>query len=96
MEALKQIKRIPKNHELRIKIPQNIPENQTVEVILIIKKRQKDFKQKINELKQITNDVIFLEDMGEISKDFGSVESSLVYRDRDGETNGISHQKKVA
>jgi hypothetical protein len=75
MEALKQIKRIPKNHELRIKIPQNIPENQTVEVILIIKKRQRDFKQKINELKNTTKDEIFQEDMREISKDFVSVDS---------------------
>ncbi len=75
MEALKQIKRIPKNHELKIKIPQNIPENQTVEVILIIKKQQKDFKQKINELKYAEKDEIFQEDLKEISKDFESIDS---------------------
>ncbi len=75
MEALKQIKRIPKNHELKIKIPQNIPENQTVEVILIIKKRQKNFKQKINELKYAKKDERFQEDLRDISKDFESVDS---------------------
>ncbi len=64
-----------KNHELRIKIPQDIPENQTAEVVLIIKKRQKDFRQKINELKHTTKDEIFQEDMREILKDFESVDS---------------------
>ena len=29
MEALKQTLKIPKDHELRIKIPQNIPENES-------------------------------------------------------------------
>ena len=38
MEAIKQIVRIPKNHEIRIKIPQDVPENEIMEVILIIKK----------------------------------------------------------
>nr|QNO50411.1 hypothetical protein CKJHOKLD_00032 [Methanosarcinales archaeon ANME-2c ERB4] len=40
MEAIKQIVRIPKDHEIGIKIPQYLPENETVEVILIIKKCQ--------------------------------------------------------
>jgi vacuolar-type H+-ATPase subunit H len=46
-----------------------------VEVILIIKKRQKDFKQKINELKHTAKDEIFQEDMREISQDFESIDS---------------------
>ena len=46
-----------------------------MEVILIIKKRQKDFKQKINELKYTAKDEIFQEDMREVSKDFDSVDS---------------------
>lgn len=75
MEALRQIVRIPRNHELKIRVPQNIPENETVEVILIIKERQKNFIQRINELKYASKDNIFLEDMQEISRDFEPVDS---------------------
>ena len=75
MEALRQIVRIPRDHELKIRVPQNIPENETVEVILIIKERQKKFKQRIKELKYASKDNIFLEDMQEISRDFEPVDS---------------------
>ena len=34
MEAIKQIAHTPKNHEIRVKIPQHIPENELVEVIV--------------------------------------------------------------
>ena len=74
MEAVKQIVRIPKDHEIRIKVPRDIPENETIEVILIMKNRQDGFKQKIRELKNATKDKLFLEDMKEISDDFGSVD----------------------
>jgi hypothetical protein len=70
MEALRQIVRIPRDHELKIRVPKNIPENETVEVILIIKERQKNFKQRINELKYASKDNKFLDDMQEISRDF--------------------------
>ncbi len=75
MEALRQIVRIPRDHELKIRVPKNIPENETVEVILIIKERQKNFKQRINELKYASKDNKFLDDMQEISRDFESVDS---------------------
>ncbi|MCZ7394145.1 MAG: hypothetical protein ABOK23_11700 [Candidatus Methanoperedens sp.] len=74
MEAVKQIVRIPKDHEIRIKVPKDIPENETIEVILIMKNRQDSFKQKIRELKNATKDKLFLEDMKEISDDFNSVD----------------------
>lgn len=40
MEAAKQFLKIPKNHEVKIKIPLSMPENEIVEVILILKKKQ--------------------------------------------------------
>ena len=43
MEAIKQIVRIPKNHEIRIKVPQYILEDEIAEVILIVKKRSDNF-----------------------------------------------------
>ena len=74
MEAIKQIVRIPKNHEIRIKIPQYLPENEIIEVILIIKKKPDSFKQKIEELKEAVRDNLFLDDLGDISEDFGTVD----------------------
>jgi len=73
MEALKQIVRIPKNHEIKIKVPEELPENETVEVILITKK-QESFKDKIRELKKAAKDNLFLEDLKEISEDFRAVD----------------------
>jgi hypothetical protein len=53
-----------------IKIPQYLPENETVEVILIIKKMPDSFKQKIEELKEAVRDDLFLDDLIDVSEDF--------------------------
>ena len=74
MEAIKQIIKIPKNHEIKIKVPMEFPENETVEVILIMKKRQDSFRERIRELKNAAKDNLFLEDLGEISEDFRSID----------------------
>ena len=70
MEAIKQIVRIPEDHELRIKIPGSVPENEMMEVILISKKKQDNFNQKIRELKEAVEDNLFLDDLEEIGDDF--------------------------
>ena len=75
MEAIKQIVRIPKDHEIRMKIPQYVPENEIMEVILIIKKRPDGFKQKIDELKEAVKDDLFLDDLRDVSEDFRTVDS---------------------
>lgn len=75
MEALKQTLKIPKDHELKIKIPMSIPENETVEVILIIENRQEKFRHKINEMKNAIRDERFMGDLKEVSKDFEAVDS---------------------
>lgn len=74
MEAIKQVVRIPKNHEVRIKIPQYIPENELVEIILIIRKKTEDFKQKIDALKAAINDPLFLSDLKEVSQEFEAID----------------------
>ena len=75
MEAIKQIVRTPKNHEIRVKIPQHIPENELVEVIVIgLGTQQTDFEQKINALKAAMRDKLFLSDLQNISKDFEAVD----------------------
>jgi hypothetical protein len=75
VEALRQILKIPRDHELKIKIPQNILENETVEVILIIEDRETKFRHKINEMKKAVKDERFMEDLREVSKDFEAVDS---------------------
>jgi hypothetical protein len=75
MEAIKQIVRTPKNHEIRVKIPQHIPENELVEVIVIgLGTQRTDFDQKINALKAAMRDKLFLSDLRNLSKDFEAVD----------------------
>ncbi len=74
MEAIKQIVRVPKDHEVRIKIPQEIPENEIAEVILIIREKPDSFKQKISELKEAMKDDLFLDDLRGIAKGFKTVD----------------------
>lgn len=74
MEAIKQIVRTPENHEVLIKIPQYVPENEPVEIILIVRKKRDDFERKINELKAALNDELFLSDLKEISEEFEKID----------------------
>lgn len=69
MEAIKQMVRIPKNHEIKIKVPRNVPPNEVAEVIVIVRKRTDNFKQKINELKESKRDTSFKEDLRAVSED---------------------------
>lgn len=74
MEAIKHIIRTPRNHEVTIKIPRHIPENDPVEIILILKQKSDDFSQKINEIKNAMKDKLFIEDMKEIKEDFKNID----------------------
>ncbi|NAS88325.1 hypothetical protein C4E24_01070 [ANME-1 cluster archaeon AG-394-G21] len=74
MDAIKQIVRVSKDREIRIKVPLYIPENEIAEVILIIRKTHDSFKQKISELKEAMREDLFLDDLIEISEDFKAVD----------------------
>lgn len=74
MEAIKQIVRTPKNHEIRIKIPDHVPENDPVEIILFFRKKPEDYDNKIDELRNAMQDELFLSDLREISEDFKNVD----------------------
>ncbi len=76
MEAIKQINKVPLNHEIKIKIPSYISENEIVETILIFKNTRDINKhsQKIKELKECSKDELFLNDIKEISEDFEAVD----------------------
>ncbi|WP_019866013.1 hypothetical protein [Methylovulum miyakonense] len=71
MIALRQFKRVPNDHKIVIESPENIEENQLMEVILLCKEsRQKDKAHKIEQLKNSQTDRIFLDDMQLINNDF--------------------------
>ncbi|KHE93966.1 MAG: hypothetical protein K8F52_14440 [Candidatus Scalindua rubra] len=74
MEAIKRIVRTPKNHEIRIKIPAHIPENDPVEIIIFFSKKTEDYNNKMNELKNATRDKLFLGDLREVSEDLKHVD----------------------
>ena len=70
MEAMKQIVRIPGNHEVRIKVPEYLPENELLEVILLVKKRKQSFEDKIKAMKEAVKDPMYIEDMKAVEQDF--------------------------
>lgn len=76
MIALRQIKRVPKNHKIVIEIPDTIQENQMMEVILLCKELpENDKANKIEQLRDSRHDPLFLNDMQTISDDFAHVDS---------------------
>ena len=76
MIALRQIKRVPKNHKIVIEVPNTIQENQIMEVILLCKELPKNDKaDKIAQLKDSQHDPLFMSDMQAISDDFTSVDN---------------------
>ncbi len=77
MQTIRHILRVPENHEIKIKLPKNIPENETVEVIIILNEKEVSSKQKMDELKTAMNDKLFLQDLNEVLGDFQKI-------DRDG------------
>jgi hypothetical protein len=70
MEAIRQIVRVPGNHEVRIKVPEHLAEDELMEVILLVKTRKQRFKDKIEELKKAVKDPMYLEDMNAVNQDF--------------------------
>jgi hypothetical protein len=74
MEAIRQIIKIPLNHEVKIKVPEHLAADELMEVILLVKPRKRSFKDKIKELKKAAKDPMFLEDMKAVSRDFEHID----------------------
>jgi hypothetical protein len=70
MEDIRQVVRVPRDHEVKIKVPEHIAENELMEVILLVKPGTRSFKNKIEELKNAVKDPMYLEDMKAINQDF--------------------------
>jgi hypothetical protein len=74
MEAIRQIVRTPSSHEVMIKVPDYIEENDLLEVILLVKNRKRSFNSKIMELKEAVKDPMYQEDLGKVADDFKYVD----------------------
>jgi hypothetical protein len=76
MIALRQLKRVPKNHKIIIEVPNNIDENQMMEVILLFKTPPKNTKaNKIAQLKNSQHDSLFLQDLQTINDTFSDIDT---------------------
>ncbi len=75
MEAIKHYIRTPENHQFLINIPPYVPENEVIEVILILKRRPSDYEQKINAMKKAMSDSVFLSDLEEVHADFAAIDA---------------------
>ena len=74
MQAIKHIVRIPKNHEIRIKIPDHVPVNESVEVIIFLREKPGEHDKKIDQLRAAMKDEVFLDDLKQIAGDFENVD----------------------
>jgi len=70
MRAIRQFLKVPNNREIKIKLPEDISVNKTIEVILIIPEDKQSFKKKIAMLKEAAKDKNFFEDLKEIAEEF--------------------------
>ena len=73
MEAIKRTIKTPQNREITIKIPEYVPTDQPVEVILLIRDSAKSSADIINQLKAAMNDPLFLEDIKTVTEDFQAI-----------------------
>ena len=75
MEAIKRVVRTPKNHEIQIKIPEHVPENDPIEIVMFFRKKNEEHNNKINALKHAMEDKLFMSDLREISGDFENIDT---------------------
>ncbi|MGP8329180.1 MAG: hypothetical protein ACT6FF_02520 [Methanosarcinaceae archaeon] len=74
MEALKQILRTPHNHEIRIKIPDYVPTDVLVEIILLLPKKPNNFDKKIKQVQSAMCDELFMSDLKEVTQEFENLD----------------------
>lgn len=74
MEAIRQIIRIPRSHEVKIKIPDYIEEDELMEVLMLVKTGKRSYKDKILDLQEAVNDPDFIEELETVGRDFENVD----------------------
>ena len=68
INAIKHIVRVPADHNIMIKVPENVKENQTVEVILLISGRGECARKA--SIAEAVKDSMYLEDLNNAMNDF--------------------------
>lgn len=74
MESIKQTIKTPKNHEICLKIPDHVQEDELVEIIMNFPEKSNEYNRKINELKTAVMDEQFLQDLKQVEEDFKDVD----------------------
>jgi hypothetical protein len=67
--------KVPKNREIKIRVPEGIPVNSSIEVEVSIRSKNDDLERKLQLIKESVDDKLFLEDVQVITKDFKNVDS---------------------
>jgi hypothetical protein len=74
MLSIKQTMKVPKDRELRITIPDEIGEDEIVEVTISSKATSQILQSKIDALKSAATDKLFMEDLKDTMSDFSSID----------------------
>lgn len=75
MTAIKHTIKTPKNHFVQIPIPISVQENESVEIIVMVKEQHTDYGEKMSELKNAISDPLFLQDIKEVAEDFAGIDN---------------------
>lgn len=74
MEAIRQIIRIPRSHEVKIKIPDYLEEDELMEVLMLVNMGKRSYKDKILDLQEAVKDPDFIEELEAVNHDFENVD----------------------
>ncbi|MCI0471879.1 MAG: hypothetical protein L0Y73_09485 [Candidatus Aminicenantes bacterium] len=74
MEAIRQIIRIPRSHEVKIKIPDYLEEDELMEVLMLVNMGKRSYKDKILDLQEAVKDPDFIEELEAVNRDFENVD----------------------
>ena len=75
MNAIKRKINIPKNRIINLRVPDTVPINESVEVIMIFNEDKNSYQSKFELMSSAKNDKSFMEDFKKIEEDFKSIDS---------------------
>jgi hypothetical protein len=73
--TIRKMIKVPKNREIKIRVPEGIPVNSSIVVEVSIRSKNDDLERKLQLIKESVDDKLFLEDVQVITKDFKNVDS---------------------
>ena len=73
--TIRKVVKVPKNREIKIRVPDGIPVNSSIELQVSIRGKGDGLDKKIQLIKESLDDKLFLEDIQEVTTDFNNVDS---------------------